>query len=136
MEGESKRRRAKPFSEEANEALVNIVSTRWEDLTRGGHGKPSPRAYRRIWAEIADVVKSASNEVRTPDQCRKRWNSLLAAARKKISINRSEQRRTGGSSATVHILNEYEELAVALVGSESHSVMTHGVAEPTLESRE
>uniref|UniRef100_UPI00398E514E uncharacterized protein n=1 Tax=Pristiophorus japonicus TaxID=55135 RepID=UPI00398E514E len=135
MEGESVRKRAKPFSEEANEALVNIISGRWDNLTRGGHGKPPPRAYQKIWAEIADVITSASNEVRTPDQCRKRWNSLLAAARKKISINRAEQRRMGGCSAQVQILSEYEELAVALVGPDSCSVTTHGVVESTLESR-
>uniref|UniRef100_UPI00398E9F48 myb-related transcription factor, partner of profilin-like n=1 Tax=Pristiophorus japonicus TaxID=55135 RepID=UPI00398E9F48 len=136
MEESSDRRRDKPFSEEANEALVDIVSTRWEDLTRGGHRKPPPRAYRRIWVEIADVVTSESNEARTLDQCCKRWNSLLAAARKKISINQREQCRTGGGSAMFHALSGYEELAVALVGPESRSVTTRGVAEPTLDSRQ
>uniref|UniRef100_UPI00398EE6B4 protein capicua homolog n=1 Tax=Pristiophorus japonicus TaxID=55135 RepID=UPI00398EE6B4 len=83
MEGSLERRRAKPFSEEANEALVHIVSTRWENLTRAGHGKPPPHAYRRIWAEIANVVTSASNEARISDQRCQRWNSRLAAARVK-----------------------------------------------------
>uniref|UniRef100_UPI00398F1530 uncharacterized protein n=1 Tax=Pristiophorus japonicus TaxID=55135 RepID=UPI00398F1530 len=131
METSGEQRRAKLFREEANEALVNVVSTRWEDLTRGGHGKPPSRANRRIWVEIADVV---TNEARTPDQCRKRWNSLLAAARKMISMNNREQRRTGKGSAILHTLTAYEELAVALVGPESHSVTSRGVAEPTLET--
>uniref|UniRef100_UPI00398F6BE2 uncharacterized protein n=1 Tax=Pristiophorus japonicus TaxID=55135 RepID=UPI00398F6BE2 len=56
--------------------------------------------------------------------------------KKKISINRSEQRRMGGGSAQLQPLSEIEELAVALVGHDSRLVTTRGVAEPSLVSRQ
>uniref|UniRef100_UPI00398F6DEB uncharacterized protein n=1 Tax=Pristiophorus japonicus TaxID=55135 RepID=UPI00398F6DEB len=57
--------------------------------------------------------------------------------KKKISINRAEQRATGGGdSAQLQPLSEIEECAVALVGIESRSATTRGLAEPSLESRQ
>uniref|UniRef100_UPI00398EC94E uncharacterized protein n=1 Tax=Pristiophorus japonicus TaxID=55135 RepID=UPI00398EC94E len=55
---------------------------------------------------------------------------------KKTSINHCEQCRTGGGCVMLQSLSAYEVLAVALVGPESRSVTTRGVAESTFESRQ
>uniref|UniRef100_UPI00398F5DD4 uncharacterized protein n=1 Tax=Pristiophorus japonicus TaxID=55135 RepID=UPI00398F5DD4 len=59
--------------------------------------KPTPKAYQKIWAEIAEVFSSATNE-------------------KKLSRNRAEQRRTGRGATSHHDLTEKEERVLALMG--------------------
>uniref|UniRef100_UPI00398F8916 uncharacterized protein n=1 Tax=Pristiophorus japonicus TaxID=55135 RepID=UPI00398F8916 len=59
----------------------------------------------------------------------------ITARRRFPSTSASNAGRAGGC-AMLQSLNAYEELAVALVGPESHLVTTRNVAEPTLESRQ
>uniref|UniRef100_UPI00398F69A1 tyrosine-protein kinase Src42A-like n=1 Tax=Pristiophorus japonicus TaxID=55135 RepID=UPI00398F69A1 len=116
MEGSFERRRAKPFSEEANEALVNVVST-------------------RIWSDIADVVTSASNETRTPDQYCKRWNSLLAAARSQTARETLEaiQQQTATTNALRHALLAGHGVAPqVVVSARSDTLSTQASMEGTV----
>uniref|UniRef100_UPI00398F5002 uncharacterized protein n=1 Tax=Pristiophorus japonicus TaxID=55135 RepID=UPI00398F5002 len=54
----------------------------------------------------------------------------------KISNNHSEQRCTGGGTAQLQPLSDLEERAAALVGHESRSATTRGLAEPSYASRQ
>uniref|UniRef100_UPI00398F3119 uncharacterized protein n=1 Tax=Pristiophorus japonicus TaxID=55135 RepID=UPI00398F3119 len=97
--------------------MVQEVESHWDDLTKGGCGKPTPKADQRIWTEIAEVVSLATNEVREGNQCRKRWNNLVGSARKKLSTMRSMQRRTGvGGPPVPSDITEMEKRVLALVG--------------------
>uniref|UniRef100_UPI00398F866E G-protein coupled receptor family C group 6 member A-like n=1 Tax=Pristiophorus japonicus TaxID=55135 RepID=UPI00398F866E len=42
---------------------------------------PPWKVYQKIWADIAEVVSSVTNEVHDSNQCRKRWNDLVGSAR-------------------------------------------------------
>uniref|UniRef100_UPI00398EC766 uncharacterized protein n=1 Tax=Pristiophorus japonicus TaxID=55135 RepID=UPI00398EC766 len=117
------RKRARKFSDEANASLLQEVELRWGDLTQGVRGKPTPKAYQKIWTEIAEVVSSATNEVREGNQCHKRRNDLVGSARKKLSTMRTVQKRTGGGPPVPSDITEMEERVLAFVGKHTRTAM-------------
>uniref|UniRef100_UPI00398EDFFC t-SNARE domain-containing protein 1-like n=1 Tax=Pristiophorus japonicus TaxID=55135 RepID=UPI00398EDFFC len=117
------------FTDEELDALVSAVEARYRHLTRDGHGKPPPASYQWIWKEIGEAMSAVGTIVRDGDQCRKRWNDIVAVVRKKLSTYASEQRRMGGGPPKVLEINDWEQHALALVGGHNYAI-SHGGADP------
>uniref|UniRef100_UPI00398E4C48 myb-related transcription factor, partner of profilin-like n=1 Tax=Pristiophorus japonicus TaxID=55135 RepID=UPI00398E4C48 len=122
------RLRAPWFTDEELDALVSEVERRYRDLTRDGRGKPAPLQYKRIWREIGEAVSAAGTMGRDGDQCRKRWNDVVASARKKRAANVTKQFDAGGGPADIVEVTDIEERALALVGDLPRAT-AHGVAD-------
>uniref|UniRef100_UPI00398F1EC6 uncharacterized protein n=1 Tax=Pristiophorus japonicus TaxID=55135 RepID=UPI00398F1EC6 len=107
------RKRVRRFSDEANASLLQEVELRWGGLTQGGRGKLTPKAYQKIWTEIAEVVSSVTNE-------------------KKLSMMRSVQRRTGVGPPVVSDITDMKERVLTLMEKHPRTA-TEASADPEVK---
>uniref|UniRef100_UPI00398F7D00 t-SNARE domain-containing protein 1-like n=1 Tax=Pristiophorus japonicus TaxID=55135 RepID=UPI00398F7D00 len=124
--------RAPWFTDDELEACVSEVERRYRELTRDGRGKPAPPQYKHIWQVIGEAMSAVGTMLRDGDQCRKRWNDVVAAARRKRTANAPEQCGMGGGSPEVIKVTDIEERASSLV-DDHPCATTHGGADPVLQ---
>ncbi|XP_062571510.1 myb/SANT-like DNA-binding domain-containing protein 4 [Saccostrea cucullata] len=55
---------------------------------------------RKAWEEIAEKTNAVncSNYVRSGEEIKKKWTFMSSESKKKLSLNKREQRKTGGGS--------------------------------------
>uniref|UniRef100_UPI00398E86E4 myb-related transcription factor, partner of profilin-like n=1 Tax=Pristiophorus japonicus TaxID=55135 RepID=UPI00398E86E4 len=115
--------------------LLENITERYSDLTKGGPGKPSPKEYNRIWDEIGEAVSSTSTMVHTGERCRRRWNDPTRVARKTSAIAANQQ-PTGGGPQMQEPVTEIEIRALSLVGDSNCATIGIGADPATQDDLE
>ncbi|XP_055083964.1 uncharacterized protein LOC129456928 isoform X2 [Periophthalmus magnuspinnatus] len=78
------------FGAEETVLLVEQVKARQKTIYGDSNMPPKISQVKLAWEEISALVSSFSGVVRTPTQCRKRYNDLRRRTKKSTSVRRKE----------------------------------------------
>ncbi|KAJ0066427.1 hypothetical protein NL108_013056 [Boleophthalmus pectinirostris] len=81
--------RSERFRDDETALLVEQVKARQKTIYGDKNMAPNVTEVKRAWEEISALVSSFSGLVRTPDQCRKRYNDLRRRTKKSSIVRRT-----------------------------------------------
>ncbi|XP_075442023.1 uncharacterized protein LOC142501777 [Ascaphus truei] len=91
----AKKRNVK-FSDEENQVLVASILEHYDRLFGHLVVKTSPMVKRQLWRNIRDAVSGCGIQVRTHDNCRKRFDDIKRKLKIKLQQYSKHARGTGG----------------------------------------
>lgn len=123
-------KRCPNFSAAEISVLTDEVESKKDILFSKQNSTVSNALKRDAWKEVALKVNAVNTTgyVRTGEEMKKKWICLSSESRKKLALNRREQRKTGGgclpSEATLRPIDEKIE---GIIGETSISGVEGGI---------
>ena len=112
--------RKKPFCKQELDFLVDYVRGHSRDMLVGANSQTTAAQRDTHWKHVAEHVSSFGHEVRTAQECKKRWNDIKRSTKAKRASNYNLTLVTGGGPAPEEeVLTPHESLVVEFMPSES-----------------
>jgi len=111
-----KRGKKRNFTNCEVEILVGEVETR-QNILFGGHSIGITNAKKATeWQHVADAVNSASAQVRTVAEIKKKWSDIKVEAKKRLASHRQSACATGGGKGAPELTPPMDEKLAGIIG--------------------
>ncbi|XP_053571869.1 myb-related transcription factor, partner of profilin-like [Bombina bombina] len=114
--GKTKSGRNIQFNFQQNQVLVTMVLQHYDLLFGAKAQKTTSSRKKEIWRSISENVSAEGNNLKTVDNCKKRFSDIKRILKAKVAREKKAAREAGGGKPYVAELSTYENLLMERLG--------------------